>query len=187
MDLFVTYAYQDADYASGLEDTLAGRGLVVGEPLALWPGQRLLPPIDGRLREARIAVVVVSREFLAFAWPRKELDGLATRRQVVAVLSDVGEADVAGIPPGSRSRRFRGRCPSGWSACSDPRTRGSRALSGRWLTGPVRRPWDDPVAGSAVLRHPECRCRPRRPPQLMDGGEWRRRIGLARRREKNVS
>ena len=99
MDLFVTYAYQDADYASGLEDTLAGRGLLVGEPLALWPGQRLLPPIDGRLREARIAVVVVSREFLAFAWPRKELDGLTTRRQVVAVLSDVGEADVARHSP----------------------------------------------------------------------------------------
>ncbi len=99
MDLFVIYAHQDADFAGGLEETLAGRGLVVGEPLALWPGQRLLPPIDGRLRESRAAVVVVSREFLAFAWPRKELDGLATRSRVVAILSDVGEADVARHSP----------------------------------------------------------------------------------------
>src|SRR5947209_5791732 len=99
MDLFLAYAYQDEDYASGLEDTFAGRGLVVGEPLALWPGQRLLPPIDQRLHESRAAVVVVSREFLAFAWPRKELDGLATRSQVISILAGVRERDVARHSP----------------------------------------------------------------------------------------
>ena len=99
MDLFLAHAFQDADYASGLEDTLAGRGLVVGEPLALWPGQRLLPPLDARLHEARAAVVVVSRVFLAFAWPRKELDGLASRSKVIAILAGVGEADVARHSP----------------------------------------------------------------------------------------
>ncbi len=99
MNLFVVSAYPDADYAGGLEDTLTGRGLVVGEPLALWPGQRLLPQIEGRLYEARAAVVVVSREFLASSWPREELDGLTTRSQVVAILSDVGEADVARHSP----------------------------------------------------------------------------------------
>ena len=52
MDLFLVHAYQDQEYASGLEVTLSGRGLVVGEPLSLWPGQRLLPPIDQRLHEA---------------------------------------------------------------------------------------------------------------------------------------
>ena len=31
MDFFLVFAYQDAEYAGGLEDTLAGRGLVVGE------------------------------------------------------------------------------------------------------------------------------------------------------------
>src|SRR3954447_25040864 len=99
MALFVTYAYQDADYASGLEDTLAGRGLVVGEPLALWPGQRLLPPIDGRLRDARHAIVVVSKAFLGFSWSRRELDGLTTRSRVVTILADLGEADVAKHSP----------------------------------------------------------------------------------------
>jgi hypothetical protein len=114
MDLFLAYAYQDEDYASGLEDSLSGRGLVIGEPLSLWPGQRLLPQIDQRLREARAAVVVVSREFLAFMWPRKELDGLATRSKVISILTDVGEADVAkhsprlavAVFPGSQSERL---------------------------------------------------------------------------------
>lgn len=95
MDLFVVYAYRDAEYAGGLEDTLAGRGLVVGDPLALWPGQRLLPPIDLRLHESRAAVVIVSREFLGYAWPRKDLDGLAGRKKVLAILTDVGESDVS--------------------------------------------------------------------------------------------
>ena len=94
MDLFLVYAYQDRQYAGGLEDDLAGRGLVVGEPLALWPGQRLLAMIDLRLPETRYALVVVSREFLKFSYPRKELDGLATRPQVVALLSDLTEDDV---------------------------------------------------------------------------------------------
>ena len=60
----------------------------MGEPLSLWPGQRLLPPIDQRLREARAAIVVVSKELLKFSYSRKELDGLTTRRKVIAVLTE---------------------------------------------------------------------------------------------------
>ena len=93
--IFLVHAYQDADYAGGLEDTLSGRGLVVGEPLSLWPGQRPLPQIDQRLREARFAIVIVSKEFLKFSFSRKELDGLTTRSKVIAILSDVGEAIVS--------------------------------------------------------------------------------------------
>lgn len=99
MDLFIAHAYQDEDFAGGLEDELSGRGLVIGEPLPLWSGQRLLPPIDQRLSDARHAIVVVSRAFLQFSWPRKELDGLATRPKVVAILSDVAEEEVAGHSP----------------------------------------------------------------------------------------
>src|SRR6478672_4159471 len=95
MDLFLAYAYHDEDHARGLTDTLAGRGLVVGEPLSLWPGQRLLPQVDLRLRESRAAIVIVSRAFLGFDWPRKELDGLTIRRKVIAILSDVDEEVVA--------------------------------------------------------------------------------------------
>ena len=99
MDLFLVHAYEDADYASGLEDTLAGRGLVVGESISLWPGQRLLPQIDQGLHDARHAVVVVSKAFLGFSWSRKELDGLTTRLRVVALLHDLGKAEVARHSP----------------------------------------------------------------------------------------
>jgi hypothetical protein len=95
MDLFLAYAYRDEDYASGLEDDLAGRGLVVGRPLSLWPGQRLLPQIDQRLPASRSAIVIVSKAFLSFSWTRKELDGLTMRRKAISILADVSEADVA--------------------------------------------------------------------------------------------
>jgi hypothetical protein len=147
VNLFVVYAYPDADYAGGLEDTLTGRGLVVGEPLALWPGQRLLPQIEGRLREAR-AAVVVSRGFLAFSWPREELDGLATRDQVVAILAGVCEADlsrpiprlaVALFPVSLSDRLMLLLRPEGWGgwalkraiAEADNRTIGNLTRSGR--------------------------------------------------------
>src|SRR5947209_3421398 len=99
MDVFLTYCYLDEQYASGLEDTLSGRGLVLGGPLSLWPGQRLLPLIDQRLTEARFALVIVSEEFLKLSYPRKELDGLATRRKVVPVLAGVAESDVSEQSP----------------------------------------------------------------------------------------
>ena len=99
MDFFLVYAYQDANFASGLEDTLAGRGLVVCASLSLWPGQRLLPAIYQGLHDARHAIVVVSKAFLGFSWSRKELDGLATRSRVVAILVDLVEADVARHSP----------------------------------------------------------------------------------------
>ena len=106
--VFLVHAYQDVDYASGLEDTLSGRGLVVGEPLSLWPGQRPLPQIDQRLREARAAIVIVSKELLAFSWPRKELDGLTTRSKVIAILSDVGEEVVSRHSPRLAVAAFSG-------------------------------------------------------------------------------
>ena len=108
MDLFLVHAYLDQEYASAMEDTLSGRGLVVGEPLSLWPGQRLLPPIDGRLHEARAAIVVVSKAFLGLSYSRKELDGLTTRRKVIAVLSDVGEAIVSKHSPRLAVAAFSG-------------------------------------------------------------------------------
>jgi hypothetical protein len=95
IDLFLAYCYLDLVQASGLAETLAGRGLVVGDPLSLWLGQRLLPRLDQRLVDTRFALVLVSREFLALSLPRKELDGLTTRRRVLSVLAGVGEEEVA--------------------------------------------------------------------------------------------
>ena len=106
MDLFLVHAYQDEEYAGGLEGTLSGRGLVVGEPL--WPGQHLLPLIDQRLHESRSSIVIVSKEFLKFSFSRKELDGLTTRSKVIAILSDVGEEFVSRHSPRLAVAAFSG-------------------------------------------------------------------------------
>ena len=99
MNLFIAYHYEDDQTADGLADDLAGRGLVVGEGLELWPGMRLLPRLDQGLVEARHAIVVVSWDFLRLGLPRKELDGLVARRKVVCVLSGIEETDVAEHSP----------------------------------------------------------------------------------------
>jgi hypothetical protein len=87
--------YLDEPIANDLADTLAGRGLEVGDPLSLWPGERLLP----RLIDARFALVLVSQDFLKLSFPQKELDGLANRRRVLAVLAGVGEPEVSRHSP----------------------------------------------------------------------------------------
>jgi TIR domain-containing protein len=95
-DLFLVHHHQDQDFAKGLADSLAGRGLTLWRPAEVWPpGVRLLKIVDGGLSEARYALVVVSGDFLKVSWPRKELDGLTTRRNVVALLHGVEERDVA--------------------------------------------------------------------------------------------
>jgi hypothetical protein len=56
---------------------------------------RLLPLVDQGLVSARHAVVLVSPDFLNLGFQRKELDGLANRRRVIAILYGVSERDVA--------------------------------------------------------------------------------------------
>jgi hypothetical protein len=99
LDAFLAYCYLDQEYASDLTDTLSGRGLDVGDPLSLWPGQRVLPQIDQRLIDARFAVVLVSQDFLRLSLPQKELDGLANRRRVLAILAGVREPEVSRHSP----------------------------------------------------------------------------------------
>lgn len=94
MDLVLVYAYLDETFASGLGDSLAGRGIEVAEPLSLWPGHRLLQRVDARLCGVRYALVIVSADFLKFSWSQKELDGLTTRSKVVSILHGVDEDDV---------------------------------------------------------------------------------------------
>ena len=120
---------QNPEYVGGLEDSLGGRGLVVGEPPSSWPGRRLLPPIDQRLHDARRAIVIISKAFLASSWSRKELDGLTTRSGVVASSRTSSRRTWQDIPPGSQSPRPPAPRPSGWFACSVPGRRPGRSNS----------------------------------------------------------
>ena len=94
MDLFLVFAYQDLAFAEGLADIFRRSSLEVGPGLSLWPGMRLLALVDQGLVSSRHAVVIVSHEFLKFSYPRKELDGLTTRRRVVSVFHGIDEEDV---------------------------------------------------------------------------------------------
>jgi hypothetical protein len=94
-DVFLVFHYVDKSEALGLADTLAGRGLVPGGVLELWPAMRLLPPIDAALVEHRFALVLLTPDFLRLRFQARELDGLARRRRVVPLLYGVGEPEVA--------------------------------------------------------------------------------------------
>src|SRR5437660_1398369 len=56
MDLFLAYAYHDEEYASGLEDTLAGRGRVVVRPGFQRPEHLPSPPLRVVLRQLPLAL-----------------------------------------------------------------------------------------------------------------------------------
>jgi hypothetical protein len=99
LDAFLVYHEHDRPEAEGLAGTLADRGLELARPFMLRPQMRLLTRVDQGSADARYAVVFVTREFLKLHWPRKELDGLATRSRVVAILYGVTEADVADLSP----------------------------------------------------------------------------------------
>jgi hypothetical protein len=109
MDVFLVYHYEDEQTAESLADDLAGSGLIVGDPIELWPQMRLLPRIDQGLVEARHALVVISWHFLKLHLPRKELDSLTNRRKVVCVLSGVEERDVAEQSPRLATAAFPGQ------------------------------------------------------------------------------
>ena len=52
--------------------------------------------------------MIVSKELLEFSCPRKELDGLAGRSKVIAILSDVGEEVVSRHSPRLAVAAFSG-------------------------------------------------------------------------------
>jgi hypothetical protein len=93
-DLFLIYTYHDASRADDLAGTFASRGLELAAPAALWPGERILKRIDRGRAEARFAVIIVTDEFLRWAWTGLELDALAERDDVISIMCDSDEGDV---------------------------------------------------------------------------------------------
>jgi hypothetical protein len=93
-DVFLAYVDPDHGFACGLSDSLRRKGLILGDPISLWPGMPLLRLVDGGLAGSRRAVVIVSREFLYLGYSRKELDSLADRSEAVCLLYGVEEREV---------------------------------------------------------------------------------------------
>ena len=86
-------------------------------------------PASPRPHDARRAIVIISKAFLASSWSRKELDGLTTRSGVVASSRTSSRRTWQDIPPGSQSPRPPAPRPSGWFACSVPGRRPGRSNS----------------------------------------------------------
>jgi hypothetical protein len=94
-DLVIVSAVPDEPFVNGLTCTLSLHGLKLGAPVSLHAPMRLLPCVDSELAECRFALVVISFDFLALKYERKELDGLASRSRVVSLLRDASEREVA--------------------------------------------------------------------------------------------
>jgi len=80
-DVFISYASEDrAAVALPLAKALQDRGLAVWyDEFELHVGDSLTRTIDTGLAKSRYGVVVLSKQFFAKEWPRKELDALLTR------------------------------------------------------------------------------------------------------------
>jgi hypothetical protein len=79
-DVFLSYAREDRQVADELTWALRARGVRVWRDSgALTVGDSLRRSIDAGLTTSRYGVVVLSPDFLAKAWPQRELDGLITR------------------------------------------------------------------------------------------------------------
>jgi hypothetical protein len=80
-DVFISHAAEDkAEVARPLAEALTRAGFRVWyDELTLSVGDSLRRTIDRGLAESRYGVVILSPNFLAKEWPRRELDGLTAR------------------------------------------------------------------------------------------------------------
>jgi dTDP-4-dehydrorhamnose 3,5-epimerase len=113
-DVFISHAYEDkAAIARPLAEALRARGWSVWfDEFQVALGDSLRQSIDRGLAEARYGVVILSRNFFAKRWTRRELDGLVAREiagenqnMILPVWHDVDQAYVAGFSPALADRR----------------------------------------------------------------------------------
>lgn len=80
-DAFLSHASEDKrDVAVPLEEALKARGFRVWlDALSLTVGDSLSRSIDRGLAKSRYGIVILSPDFFAKEWPKRELDGLVAR------------------------------------------------------------------------------------------------------------
>ena len=79
-DIFVSHAYEDKVFARALADALSLRDLSVWfDEFELKVGDSLRRSIDSGLSESRFGIVILSPDFFAKEWTKKELDALTSR------------------------------------------------------------------------------------------------------------
>jgi len=105
-DVFISHACEDKDaIAKPLATALEEKGLTVWfDEQALTLGDSLREKIDEGLRCSRFGVVILSHNFFAKTWPKRELDGLVVREDqgnkvVLPVWHNVSHDEVATYSP----------------------------------------------------------------------------------------
>lgn len=77
-DFFISHASEDKDsFVRALAETLQAKGARVWyDEFTLKVGDSLRQKIDQGLLQSRYGIVIISRNFIAKEWPKRELDGL---------------------------------------------------------------------------------------------------------------
>ncbi|HZF10384.1 MAG TPA: SUMF1/EgtB/PvdO family nonheme iron enzyme [Thermoanaerobaculia bacterium] len=79
-DVFISYAHEDEEVARPLAEALRQRGLTVWyDEYVLQLGDSLREVIERGLATARFGVVILSPNFFAREWPKRELNALLAR------------------------------------------------------------------------------------------------------------
>jgi hypothetical protein len=105
-DTFISHASEDKDeVAKPLAEELQRRGLQVWyDEYSLRVGDSLRRKIDEGLAQSRFGIVILSPNFFAKEWPRRELDGLVAKeiggqKVILPIWHNVSRADVEGFSP----------------------------------------------------------------------------------------
>ena len=111
-DLFLSYAYEDKEYASALAYSLESLGIKVWfAETEIEVGDSLRQSIDDGLLRSRFGVVILSRAFFGKSWTNYELDGLLTlemqgRKVVLPVLHpDFTIGELAALSPSMAGKK----------------------------------------------------------------------------------
>jgi hypothetical protein len=79
-DAFLSYASEDAPYASGLVNALASDGFRIWyAPVSLEPGTKLLQSIEQGMIDSTYGILLLSCSYIAKPWPKFEYDTLMRR------------------------------------------------------------------------------------------------------------
>jgi len=104
-DIFIAHASEDKNFVTPLALSLRQSGLEVWyDDFILTVGNSLRQEIDRGLAQSQYGVVILSHNFFAKHWPRKELDGLASKEQlgrkvILPVWHNIDKEEVASYSP----------------------------------------------------------------------------------------
>jgi prephenate dehydratase len=140
-DLFICHASEDKnEVVRPLVDLLIEKGFRVWyDEFSLTMGDSLRRSVDKGLSGSRYGVVILSPAFFEKEWPRKELDGLATKeiggtKVILPVWHKVTRDEVGKYSP-MLADRIAARTDSGLSFVVDEISRAIEASRGRILAG----------------------------------------------------